>query len=234
MSGDEILVSQIGHCRAEMSPEGSEERLSRRHAVILVAQQPLAAVLRVGFASNVARLDHPVDEIGDCRGRNVHTLPQLRQGQRCARSLGDHDVQKGVEVVVAHIVHMRKVPADAFGSRSDRADISRQQLLQLPPARRWVISVAFGHLPASFIDYPGYGVLGRELSKPVARRCTCRRWAMAASRLSVAAGSRRRAGPRSPGPSPSAATVRFVASSATAPQRDLGSRHIAHRRRDAR
>lgn len=68
MSGGEVVIRHVGEGRTDVTSEGAEERVRQRHAAIFVAQEPLAPVFGVGFASNVARLDHPVDEVGDGRG----------------------------------------------------------------------------------------------------------------------------------------------------------------------
>ena len=156
MSGVEVLVAEVGHRRAEMAAEGPEEGVRQRHTTLLIAQQPLAPVLGIGFAADVTRFDHPVDEIGDRRRRHVHALPQLGQGQRRPRRLADHDVQQGVKVVAAHLVYPRKMPAHAIRARRDRPYVGRQLPFQLSPVGRWVILAAFGHLPASFIKRPAY------------------------------------------------------------------------------
>jgi hypothetical protein len=160
--GGQILIGQIRQGRTDMSPKRSEEGVSQRHATILVAQEPLTSILGIGLAPDVARFDHPVHQIGNRRRRHVHSLPKLRQGQGCAGRLRHHDVQKGMEIAATDVVHAGEVPSDTIRPSGDRAEIGRQQLLQVRPARGWDISTPFGQLPASFINYIGYGVPGWE------------------------------------------------------------------------
>jgi hypothetical protein len=123
MGRNQIAVWHFGERSTDMSTKRAEELSPQLHGVAFVAEQRLASVPGIGLAPEVARIDHPINEIRDCCGGYVYALPQLARGERLAGGLCDHDVQQSLEVSADQVVLSGEVASYPIGLRRHRAHI---------------------------------------------------------------------------------------------------------------
>ena len=69
----------------------------------------------MGLSSDVPRLDHSVNQVGNGGGGHSEAIPQLSQGQRRISLLRHHDMKQCVEIVVADVMECREQARDPVG-----------------------------------------------------------------------------------------------------------------------
>ena len=115
MSRSEVVVGNTSQRVAGVVGQRREEVARDVGAMFGDAQHDLAAILRIRVAQEVARGDHPFDEVGDRRARHAHPLSELTSRQRFTGILGDSDMQQRAKVIGRQRVQAREGMADLGG-----------------------------------------------------------------------------------------------------------------------
>lgn len=142
MGGSQIRVGQVGHRFMSVLPERSEEQPRGVHSRLGVAQNHLSTISRMGIPADVARVDQPVDQVGDRGARQTHALAEIPGRHRLTGRLGDHDVQQRAEVGRPNVVGDSEDPADLVGFRRQLPQISRDLRFQCGPLAAAKVAVS--------------------------------------------------------------------------------------------